>query len=447
MRVEPGVHQDIAIYQGGFGSGKTFCGALIGMKLSECNPPGSVGLVVAKTFPMVRDTTMRTYFEHIRAMGLKEKQHYTFNKGEAIITFHCWGNNQILFRHLEDPDKVKSLNLAWVQAEEASMLTEADFLMLLSRLRQNVPVLRWFGHTNPQATKGWIYKHFHQLGGKRIDPESGDITHKRRIIASTLDNAKNLPPGYISNMRDTYDADYYRINVLGQDGDYTQGLVVKGWSGENVQPLEYNPNYRLHLSCDFNYDPMAWVVGQVIDGTYYFLDEISAEYSTVEQCADIFSTRWPPSKIKAGLTINGDASGNNRSANTGDKTSYVLLQNRLLNNGHQDVVRSVPDANPPILDRVNAFNAKVCNADKCVRLYVDPKCVTLIDNMQNLKFKEGTSDIWVPTAHDIAKNPKSKFMGHIFDAASYFVNRYHPIVREVVQSESYVQPEFEVIGI
>ena len=48
---------DVAIYQGGFGSGKTWCGSLLGillaMKYPECK-----GLVGAKEYELVRKTTL-----------------------------------------------------------------------------------------------------------------------------------------------------------------------------------------------------------------------------------------------------------------------------------------------------------------------------------------------------------------------------------------------------
>ena len=47
---------DVALYQGGYGSGKTFCGAYLGIKLCM-KFPGIRGLVGAQTFPLVRDTT------------------------------------------------------------------------------------------------------------------------------------------------------------------------------------------------------------------------------------------------------------------------------------------------------------------------------------------------------------------------------------------------------
>ena len=62
---------DVAVYQGGYGSGKTFAGSLLGILLSM-KFPGIRGLVGAQTYTLVRDTTLQTYFEHLENMNFKE---------------------------------------------------------------------------------------------------------------------------------------------------------------------------------------------------------------------------------------------------------------------------------------------------------------------------------------------------------------------------------------
>ena len=68
---------DVACYQGGYGSGKTFCGSLLGILLC-LKLAGIRGLVGAKTYTLVRDTTLRTYFEHLDNMGFIEGKDYEF---------------------------------------------------------------------------------------------------------------------------------------------------------------------------------------------------------------------------------------------------------------------------------------------------------------------------------------------------------------------------------
>ena len=52
---------DVAVYQGGYGSGKTFAGALLGILLA-LKYPKIKGLVGAQTYTLVRDTTASNVF-------------------------------------------------------------------------------------------------------------------------------------------------------------------------------------------------------------------------------------------------------------------------------------------------------------------------------------------------------------------------------------------------
>ena len=124
---------DVALYQGGYGSGKTFSGSLLGIMLC-LKYPGIRGLVGALTYTLVRDTTYRQYLEHLDNMGFKAGYHYDIKSSEDKIQFR--NGSEILFRHLQEPNKLKSLNLGFVELEEMSDTPESTFLMLLSRLRQ-----------------------------------------------------------------------------------------------------------------------------------------------------------------------------------------------------------------------------------------------------------------------------------------------------------------------
>jgi PBSX family phage terminase large subunit len=422
---------DVAIYQGGFGSGKTWSGSLLGLLLSQ-KYHGILGLVLAKTYPMVRDTTMRTYFEHLDAFKLRKKD-YTFNKSESSLVFHCWGDSTILFRHLQDPEKIKSINAGWIELEEASQLSEADFQMVLSRVRQvGFPRRRVFGHTNPSATKGWIFKYFVQNNqGKQVieteDCEGQAIVHYRRILAPTTENTF-LSPEYVANMRQQYDEHYYRINVLGQDGDYTAGLVCKMWSELNIRETEYIPEQKIYITCDFNVDPMCWLLAHRYNGEFHYFDEIVLENTTTTETVDEFHRRH--ASHTNGIIVTGDASGNNRSTQAGaaGQTNYTQIRNRLSELGFRDIKVDIRQANPAIADRVAAWNGAICNADGIRRVFVHPRCVRLIQNLENLSYIEGTSQIDLPTANEISKDRNLKFMGHPFDAASYLVEKYAPVV-------------------
>ena len=124
------------------------------------------------------------------------------------------------------------------------------------------------------------------------------------------------------------------------------------------------------------------------------------------------------------IIINGDASGDNRSTQS-EFTNYATMRKLLKDAGYTNIKFQLRDYNPPILNRIAAFNARVKNAAGIRRLFVDPqKCKYLMKNINNLKYKEGTTIIDAPTINQIKQDRDKKFLLHIFDAASYLTEYY-----------------------
>lgn len=407
---------DVAVYQGGYGSGKTFAGSLLGILLA-LKYPKIRGLVGAQTYTLVRDTTLQSYFEHLDNMQFKEDIDYKWNSSEQKLIFK--NGSEILFRHFDEPNKLKSLNLGFVEIEEMSDIPYDTFKMLLARLRQK-PYHKWgkfvyriFGHTNPEINQGWIYKTFY------VNPPK----NYRLICAPSTQNIY-LPKGFCEELKQLYDEKYYNTFVLGQVGDYSENLVVKDFTKENVREITYQPKFDIHISCDFNVDPMAWVLAHKTDDKVFYFDEIVLENTTTSKACDEFYRRYPEHKGK--IIINGDASGDNRSC-TSEYTNYVIIKRKMLSFGY-DAEICIKAFNPPIKNRVAAFNAKVKNAAGEIGLYISPKCEKLLYNIYNLRYIEGTSKIDIPTYTQIKQSKELKFLSHPFDAASYLVDFYWPIV-------------------
>ncbi len=405
---------DVAIYQGGYGSGKTWCGSLLGILLAR-KYAGSRGLVGAKEYELVRKTTLVTYLEHLDMLGYKQGVHYTYNKVDKIIKFN--NGSEILFSQLDNPEKFKSLNLHWAEIEEASQVTDNTFKQLLGRLRNTYRGKDWvdfryrlFGHTNPQPNKDWIFERF-------VEEKHENY---RLIIAPTTNNIY-LPEHFVKELKNSFDEEYYRINVLGQFGDYNSGLVVKGFSDNNIKELQYCKNLPIHLTCDFNVDPMMWLVAHKDNENVYYFDEIVVENATTEMCFKEFMRRYPNKESE--IIINGDASGDNRSTQS-EYTNYAIMRKLLRENGYTNFRFELRDYNPPILNRIASFNARVKTAEGKNHLFVDKKCKYLLKNIYNLKYKEGTTIIDVPTINQIKQDRDKKFLMHIFDSASYLTEYY-----------------------
>ena len=406
---------DVAVYQGGYGSGKTFAGALLGILLS-IKFPGISGLVGAQTYTLVRDTTLKTYFEHLENIGFVENLDYRWISTEQKLVFR--NGSEILFRHFDEPNKLKSLNLGFVEIEEMSDIPYDTFKMLLARMRQKKRkswknfTYRIFGHTNPEIYRGWISKTFVE----------NPAPNYRLITAPTTQN-KYLPDGFCDELKKLYDKDYYEVFVLGKSKEMNSNLVVKDFTQDNIREIKYQQNLDVHISCDFNVDPMAWVLAHKSEDKVFYFDEIILENTTTQKTCEEFCRRYPSHKGR--IIINGDASGDNRSC-TSEYTNYVIIKRTLAKFGYDAEIK-IKSYNPPIKNRIAAFNAKVKNAEGDIGLYISPKCEKLLYNIYNLRYIEGTSKIDVPSYSQIKQTKELKFLSHPFDAASYLVDFYWAI--------------------
>jgi phage terminase large subunit len=433
---DDGVDYDIKLYQGGVGSGKTFLGAVTGCRTMSENH-GSTWIVVADTYARLKITTCETYESLLDAAKIK----YKFNRTDKIIKIPGWGDSRVIFKGVDDPMALRSVNAIGAHIEEASLITETAYTEVLGRLRQaqaGTPI-RVILTTNPQASKGWLYAHFVEQAGISVQSvrDKEIRVNRRRVIARTLDNPY-VSDAFIAALKTSYDEELWKIMVLGQDGDYTRGLVSHNFSDLNIQPVDYNRESEVYLTCDFNVDPMSWAAAHRQDREYRFFDEIVIENTNINECVDVFVQRYPDA---ASVVITGDASGNNRDVRTEQVggTSFTQMINRFNYHKYPGRVRlDVREKNPPILDRVAAWNGAVCDTNGVRKVFMDPRCKWLINNCQNLRYKEGTSEIYEPTQVEIRNDPKKKFIKHIFDAASYLVEKYDPIIRKSVDNRSAV---------
>ncbi len=170
-----------SFYVGGIGAGKTYAGAVRAIT-HALDDPGSLGLIAAPTYTMLRDATQRTFFE-LLAPALRR----SYSKSEGALTLS--NGSEILFRSLDEPDRLRGLNLAWFWLDEAPLCGYYGWQVLKGRLRQP-------GHT----TAGWATGTPHGRDGFARDFELKPRRGHTLFRASTYANAHNLPPGFVEEL-------------------------------------------------------------------------------------------------------------------------------------------------------------------------------------------------------------------------------------------------------
>ena len=209
------------LYSGAFGAGKTLLGCHKIIK--EClENPRSVALCASQTYPQLRDTVVKTFFEELELIQ------ESFNDADCnIILIKSWNkteykltlfnNSVVIFRSCEDYSKFKSLNLDFFFIDEPVDVSEDVFYMLQGRLRGRHTKYH-FGVLcgNPTNQSSWLYRLFF------MNPPSNDYFV---VQTSSYDNMF-LPDDYVKSLEDAYDEDWTRRYLKGEWFNF-EGLVYQ----------------------------------------------------------------------------------------------------------------------------------------------------------------------------------------------------------------------------
>src|SRR6185437_15084151 len=99
-------------FSGPVGSGKSAALCHEAIRLSYLNP-GRQGLIGAPTYPMLRDATLAATVAILDAARIP----YEYNKAENILLIHET-QSRILFRSLDEFERLRGTNLAWFGVDE-----------------------------------------------------------------------------------------------------------------------------------------------------------------------------------------------------------------------------------------------------------------------------------------------------------------------------------------
>ena len=218
------------LYSGAFGAGKTLL--LANVIIRECMTyPRSFWLVGSQTVPQLRDTVVRTFLEEMelyqQRLNDADVKLLLCKKWKAsTMSYKFFNDAEIVFRSCDDPTKFKSLNLDGAALDEPVDIDESVFLMLQGRLRARHTKHRFIVMAgNPSGKTNWVYQKFF---------ESGDKDYK--VVHTTTYDNSFLPDGYITNMENSYDADYARRYLQGEWGSF-EGKYIKTFHTINMSAI------------------------------------------------------------------------------------------------------------------------------------------------------------------------------------------------------------------
>jgi hypothetical protein len=345
---------------------------------------------------MLRDATVAALLEALAKNGIPHE----VNRSENYLVMGET-RSKILFRAVEEFERLRGSNLAWFGLDELTYTAEEAWLRLEGRLRDpKASRLCGFAVWTPKGYD-WVYERFVASRVEGYEMITGQPFENRHLLERV--------PDYYQRLRSSYDARFYQQEVLGEYLHLHAGRVYYGFERQgNVARVKVDPARALLWALDFNVDPMCSVVAQADGERVAVLDEIVLSRATTQQACEEFQNRFP--EHGTGLKVYADASGAHMQT-TGASDVGVLKQ--FFRSGEYGAVEfRVPRSNPAVRDRVMAVNAALRPADGDARVKIDPRCKELIKDLEQVVYKESTQVI------DKDRDPKRT---HFSDALGYLV--------------------------
>ena len=238
----------LEVYYGGAGSGKSY-GACQKVLLKALNRRRKV-LVIRKVGATLKHSIFQLFLDLLAASGILPASRV--NRSDFQISLP--NGSQLIFKGLDDPEKIKSITgITDIVIEEATELTEEDFLQLNLRLRPLEPEPQIYLMFNPVSKANWVYGYF------CIHPPADAL-----IKQTTYKDNRFLTDDYRVELEELQRRNpaYYRIYALGEFATLDK-LVYPVW-GKRLVTAEEIQGLPLFAGLDFGYanDPSAIVWGR-----------------------------------------------------------------------------------------------------------------------------------------------------------------------------------------
>ncbi len=382
---------------GGYGSGKTHILAKRFIRNSYLNS-GLPNQVISPTYSMARKTVVPAIQDQLNAAGVR----YKYNKSDHEFYINNW-NGVIWIGSGEDPNSLKGANLASAGIDEPFIQKEEVFKQMIARVRHPDAKYREIAMTGTPEELNWGYS---LTKNKRMDVGY--------VLANTSDN-KFLPQEYIDNLIATYSDEERKAYMEGKFVNLTAGRVCKPFDEElhviyrdDIDSLLQT--VQVEGGIDFNVDYMTAEFYFDIGGHVHYFKEFRKSNTDTYEIAQMISSYFKD-KTRMQIRIYPDATGKAR------KTSSTRSDHQILQEYGFKVITE--KSNPPVRDRVNAWNKKL--RDRSITIQKG-ECPYLIEDNEIMVWKNGDLDQ--------KTDPKRV---HAFDGGSYPIAYKYPIRNRTIR--------------
>jgi hypothetical protein len=372
-------------------------------------------LVIRKYSTDIQNSVYDNLIGIINQWNLQD--HFNFRLSPLGITNKVTGS-RILFKGLDDPEKIKSIyGIKRIFLEEANQLEFDDFRELNRRARGQEGIQLYLVF-NPVVVNHWLKE---ELFDKPYYEE-----HSTKIHATYKDAQRWLTEDDIIQLEMLKDINPndYKVYCLGEWGKVRTGnefyynFVYTKHIGE-VKPVKGKP---LHISFDQNVVPyITMIISQIVEdenGVYHLnvIDELCLKnpLNNTEALCRRFETEYKD-YLSAGLFYYGDATGRKRDTRA-NENDYDIIE-RVLSQYLAPSSCRVPYNNPLIVKRRDFINRILSNRFN-IRIMIDNRCKNLITDIEMVQ-EDAEGKKFKPKKSDHGASYEE--LGHTSDALEYLI--------------------------
>jgi Terminase large subunit, T4likevirus-type, N-terminal len=364
-------------------SGKTR--TAVGALAKASAVPRARSWYVAPTRQMAKDIAWEPLQDVLRPMIV------AVNASDLTLTLHTGAT--ITLHSADEPDRLRGRSLDLVVLDEFAQITPEtwDAVLRPSLATTNGKAL-FIG--TPDG-RNWAYDLFRKA--------QSDETGQWKALQHTTAECGWVPAMELKAARESMDSRLYR-QEFEATFETAAGRVYDAFRWADAPDGNLSPvtdgDETLLIGLDFNINPMSAVFALKRVDELHVLDAWQIQTSNTEEMAQEIRRRYPDRRI----TVYPDPSGNARKTSApAGQTDFTILRRHGFN-----VI--APTSAPIVVDRINAVQALLCNAEGRRRLLIDPRAKALVSALDKLSYKVDTN------APD-----KTGGFDHITDALGYMV--------------------------
>ena len=369
---------------GGYGSGKTYIGALRSIFLSYINAP-LPGMYVSPTHGLAQKTIILT----LKELFTRSEVDFVYNQHTGEFRIDNW-NGCIWIGSGDKPDSLRGPNLAWGGIDEPFIQKREVFEQMTARVRHPEATQSEIFLTGTPEELNWGYQ---LVNDSKIDIGT--------VNASTLDNP-HLPTDYKDSLLAAYSQEQIDAYVYGKFVNLTQGRVYKDFNRDKHVIKRETDGWEIGAGQDYNIDANTIIIFAYTKKEIHVFDEIRKKNAGTYDMAVALKEKYPD------IRVFPDSTGSARKTSASQSDHDIMKQA-----GFQILA---PRKNPSVRDRVNAFN-RLLREERITF----SNCPYLVMDMERNVWRSG----------DIDKRDAEQT--HAADAIGYAINWLFPIHERIAK--------------